>query len=49
MRRKKFQNIKEIFEIDFDGAKDNLSYEIKDNMLIINAKPDTAFKIILEG
>ncbi len=44
-----FENeIEKIIEIDFEGEKESLSYEIKENILIMNTKPNTAFKILLK-
>ena len=44
-----FKNeIEKIIEIDFEGEKEEIVYDIKENHLNIHTKPDTAFKIILK-
>lgn len=40
--------IKTIFEIDFDGEREEISYELNENILMIKTREDTAFKIILD-
>lgn len=44
----KDDEIKQIFEIDFCGEKEQIPYNVNNGLLTVKAKPDTAFKIILK-